>query len=174
MRKDLLNKEAAPFWSWKPLKNRKVQNISHKKLLIVLCLTSVFWLALDVLFLLHRQSPMIDLDIIVINSNKEPRSSTYTPPQRHFKRNILPFTRKTNTIQGNNSIKLRSSKLRNLSLEFYPDLVIPYLGEEGAPAILPEQLKELSKSLFNNHSFDSVLSNRISLNRQLPNVKGDM
>jgi len=59
-------------------------------------------------------------------------------------------------------------------LEFYPNLVIPYLGENGIPAEIPSHLQGLSEQLFQNHSFDSVLSNYISLNRQLPDAKGQV
>lgn len=64
--------------------------------------------------------------------------------------------------------------LGRMRVELYADKVITNLGNGGFPAHLPsEELKTLSKQHFDDHSFDSVLSDRISLNRHLNDFRGE-
>lgn len=50
----------------------------------------------------------------------------------------------------------------------------PGLGENGDAAYLvSEEDKKLSEKLFANHSFNSILSDKISLDRTLKDVRGD-
>ncbi|XP_012554205.2 polypeptide N-acetylgalactosaminyltransferase 13 isoform X1 [Hydra vulgaris] len=148
--------------------------LTQKKIFLALILTSVFWISLDFLFLLHKQAPIVDVDVFVINRQKKEKPYTFIPPQRPkdfpltiLKKIIINETEKEKE-------KIRKSRLGQLGIELYPELIDPLLGAGGYPAILPDNLKSQSKNLFKNHSFDSLLSDRISLNRRLGNVKGDL
>lgn len=136
----------------------------RKTILQALILTSLFWVSLDVLFYVHKQSPNIDLDVVVINkddSNKQFPSKNHhpSPSERKESRAEIKYD-----VFDRFPITLRS--------ELFPELVVPSLGEKGKKSRLPRALKKLSKTLFNNHSFDSVLSDRISMNRNLPDARG--
>ena len=50
--------------------------------------------------------------------------------------------------------------------------VIDGLGEGGKPATLPPHLKDEAEKVFNNHSFDVILSDKISLDRALNDYRG--
>ncbi len=133
-----------------------------RTILQALLLTSLFWISLDVLFFLHKQSPNIDLDVVVINGQNNIKSvKTLTPGSLYYQ----------DTQTADIEI-MKEESLNQLESELYPDLVIAGLGNEGSKAKLPDELRNLSKSLFNNHSFDSVLSDRISMNRKLPDARG--
>ena len=54
----------------------------------------------------------------------------------------------------------------------YRFTVIPGLGEGGKAAKLPERLKPQAEEAFNNHSFNVILSDHISLDRHLQDVRG--
>ena len=139
----------------------------RKTIFQALILTSLFWLSLDVLFYVHKQqSPNIDLDVVVINKERNQFPAT-TPKQ-------LYQSQKQSHIAPQNEIKYSVFDRFPVTLrsELYPELVVPGLGDKGLKAKLPPSLKKLSKALFNNHSFDSVLSDRISMNRDLPDARG--
>eukprot|EP00794_Sanderia_malayensis_P003746 gene3746-4268_t len=136
----------------------------RRTILQALLLTSLFWISLDVLFFLHRQSPNIDLDVVVINGQNARVDSIKTKTPSNPLYNRMQH-------EANQEIKNRRS-FNQIESELYPDLVITGLGHEGVKAKLPNELGNLSKSLFDNHSFDSVLSDRISMNRKLPDARG--
>ena len=137
----------------------------RKTILHALILTSLFWVSLDVLFYVHKQSPNIDLDVVVINKGHHQQQ---TPTPKTFQHGMKQSTVSRKDIKydvfDRFPVTLRS--------ELFPELVIPGLGGKGRKAKLPRGLKKLSKALFNNHSFDSVLSDRISMNRDLPDARG--
>ena len=137
----------------------------RRTILQALILTSLFWLSLDVLFYVHKQSPNIDLDVVVINKERK-QIPTTTPRQLQLGRKeyIVPQDQIKYSVFDRFPVALRA--------ELYPEIVVPGLGDKGLKAKLPAGLKNLSKALFNNHSFDSVLSDRISMNRDLPDARG--
>lgn len=58
--------------------------------------------------------------------------------------------------------------------QFDEDLfeVIDGLGAGGKPATLPPHLKKQAEKVFHNHSFDVILSDKISLDRELSDYRG--
>ena len=142
----------------------------RKTVLQALILTSLFWVSLDVLFYVHKQSPNIDLDVVVINKQNVAKPGRSTTPVKPYYNNAQIKSEKPGTVSIKHQVFDRFPV--NLKTELFPELVIPSLGDEGLKANLPPGLQELSKKLFNNHSFDSVLSDRISLNRKLPDARG--
>ena len=148
--------------------------LTQKKIFLALILTSVFWISLDLLFFLHKQAPTVGIDVFVINRNSKEKIFTFVPPKRS-KEFPLPIIKKIllNETEKERA-RIRKTRLGRLGIELYPKLINPLLGAEGFPAFLPENLKDQSNQLFKNHSFDSLLSDRISLNRRLGNVKGDL
>ncbi|XP_057294075.1 polypeptide N-acetylgalactosaminyltransferase 5-like [Hydractinia symbiolongicarpus] len=159
-------KRATHIWIPNSSKPQHKIGSTPKKFLLILVLTSLFWISLDILFLFYQQALMIDLDIVVINGRSIKNSETFTPPSPHLA-NFVPVPLAAGYM--NNNWDPHSNALA----EIYPELVIPALGTNGLPAKLPVHLKSLSASLFNKHSFDSVLSDRISLNRKLKDPRGD-
>lgn len=139
-----------------------------------LILTSVFWVSLDVLFYVHKQSPNIDLDVVVINKddNYKQFQSVAPKPPPHYQTQSKDSR---NQIGSRHEVKYDVFDRFPVTLrsELFPELVVPGLGDKGHKAKLPRSLKKLSRELFNNHSFDSVLSDRISMNRDLPDARGE-
>ena len=137
----------------------------RRTILQALILTSLFWLSLDVLFYVHKQSPNIDLDVVVINKErKHIRATTPRLLKQGRKELIVPDDQIKYNVFDRFPVALRA--------ELHAEIVVPGLGDKGLKAALPRSLKNLSKALFNNHSFDSVLSDRISMNRDLPDARG--
>ncbi len=145
-----------------------------KTILQALLLTSLFWISLDVLFFLHKQSPNIDLDVVVISghNNMDVIRST-TPSKPNHRRFAYPTHQQLGAVLKESSNHEQYDPISDqVDTELFPDLVIRGLGQGGLKAELPDELRNLSKSLFSNHSFDSVLSDRMSMNRKLPDARG--
>ena len=62
--------------------------------------------------------------------------------------------------------------LKDSNIQPYFTDVIKGLGENGEPATLPVQFKEEAEHVFDNHSFNVILSDHISLDRTLKDVRG--
>ena len=142
----------------------------RKTVLQALIFTSLFWVSLDVLFYVHKQSPNIDLDVVVINKQNAAKPGRSTTPVKPYHNNVQIKSEKHGTVSIKHQVFDRFPV--NLKTELFPELVIHGLGDDGLKAKLPTGLQELSKKLFNNHSFDSVLSDRISMKRKLPDARG--
>ena len=167
---------------------------SKHTILIVLFLTSLWWLSFNVLYLLHSSRSALlmfeDDSIGRFNKRADP-FGTFTPPVLRHSRIGIPapinFPTEPSVLDNTyarkqalskfpnwpNDQNTRPNELINLSLEVYPELIIPGLGHNGEPAMLPQNLKSESEKHFGEHSFDSVLSDRISLNRQLKDNRGE-
>ena len=124
----------------------------QQRLLIqVFILTSIFWVSVDVLLFLtflNTQFSFFDSENIVPNVG---------PLER---RTSLKFRPKIN-----NRKDFRTGRYEAFDVD-------PGLGEYGEPASLPKRLQDAAEKVFHNHSFNVVLSNRISLDRRLKDVRG--
>lgn len=127
--------------------------VRQQRLLVkVFILTSIFWISVDfLLFLsfLNNQLNLFDSENLMPNTVKNNRRSDY--------RKFLH--------------KLRSSSYRKGNRYEAFD-VVPGLGKLGVPAKLPQRLEGAAKMVFDNHSFNVLLSDRISLDRKLQDVRG--
>lgn len=106
----------------------------------VFALTSLFWLAVDILYVLtsmNSQLSLFDAEDVSSNSNSYGRRSD-----------------------------------ESIIQEPYFKEVIPGLGDNGEPASLPAQFKTEAERVFDNHSFNVILSDHISLDRTLKDVRG--
>lgn len=127
--------------------------VRQQSLLVkVFILTSVFWISVDFLLFLSFLNNQLNL---------------------FDSKNLMPNTVKINRRGDYRKFlhKLRSSNYRKGSRYEAFD-VIPGLGELGVPAQLPEGLKDAAQMVFDNHSFNVMLSDRISLDRKLQDVRG--
>ena len=142
----------------------------RKTLFQALILTSLFWLSLDVLFFVHKQSTNIDLDVVVINkenSKKVLQTTTAADLGQSSK-----VHQRTKDLDSQVKYQVFDRFPVQLRSELFPELVVHGLGDKGLKADLPDGLRNISKQLFNNHSFDSVLSDHMSMNRRLPDARG--
>ena len=116
----------------------------------VFILTSLFSLAVDILYVLtamNSQLNLFDTDTFIPSE-----VDTY----RHEKRS-----------HEHGGKQLKDSKIQPYFTE-----VIKGLGENGEPATLPLRFKEEAEHVFDNHSFNVILSDHISLDRTLKDVRG--
>lgn len=125
----------------------------HQRLLIqVFILTSIFWISVDLLLFLtflNSQFSFFDSDNIVPNAG---------PIERRTSAKFRP--------KVNNRKDFRTGRYEAFDVE-------PGLGEYGEPAYLPDRLKGAAEKVFNNHSFNVLLSDRISLDRKMKDVRGN-
>lgn len=123
----------------------------QQRLLVqVFILTSIFWISVDFLIFLtflNTQFSFFNSDNIVPNVG---------PVER---RTSLKFPK------VNNRKDFRTGRYEAFD-------ITPGLGEYGEPASLPNSLKEAAEKVFNNHSFNVLLSDRISLDRKLKDARG--
>ncbi|XP_074622929.1 polypeptide N-acetylgalactosaminyltransferase 1-like [Acropora palmata] len=120
----------------------------------VVILTSVFWLAVDILYYLTTMNNQLNFF--------EPESfipSSSTGVQRTGKRSRIE-----------SGVKQKRRKYTNIG-PYFND-VIQGLGENGEPAFLPPIFKDEAENVFDNHSFNVILSDHISLDRTLKDVRG--
>lgn len=168
-------------WLFKYSPRKSSTFSASKGILLILVLTSLWWISFDILFILHRQSAFDSIADDVIKHEERRHVGTFTPPQRRqFMRLPSPIlemkterAKETNIHNKIHDGNQEDSLLGRIKLELYPDKVIPLLGNGGLPAYLPNRLKTLSIQTFDQHSFDSVLSDRISLNRRLNDFRGE-
>lgn len=128
------------------------QSRQQRLLIQVFILTSIFWLSVDVLLFLtflNTQFSFFESENIVPNV-----------PALLERRSSLKFRPRVN-----NRKDFRTGRYEAFDIE-------PGLGELGEPASLPKKLKDAAENVFNNHSFNVLLSNRISLDRKLKDVRG--
>ncbi|XP_065053024.1 polypeptide N-acetylgalactosaminyltransferase 13-like [Rhopilema esculentum] len=142
----------------------------RKTLVQALILTSLFWLSLDVLFFVHKQSTNIDLDVVVIN--KENNKKALQTTTAAYLGQSSKVHQRTKDLDNQVKYQVFDRFPVQLRSELFPELVIHGLGDKGLKADLPDGLRNISKKLFNNHSFDSVLSDHMSMNRRLPDARG--
>ena len=113
----------------------------RRTLLKVFFLTSLFWVAIDILFLFNVLNVQFDF------FSTEKLVPSFEENRGHAR---VQEKRRNDDIFG----------------------VIDGLGEGGKAASLPPHLKKKAEKLFNNHSFDVILSDKISLDRELNDYRG--
>eukprot|EP00112_Aurelia_sp_Birch-Aquarium-sp1_P004734 Seg1538.1 transcript_id=Seg1538.1/GoldUCD/mRNA.D3Y31 product="N-acetylgalactosaminyltransferase 6" protein_id=Seg1538.1/GoldUCD/D3Y31 len=170
----------------KLLKNLLAGKLGSTKILYIIALTSVFWFSLNVLLLIaNNEAAMDSLDSLSLGlgGHKSRRDSHFMADigikplapanvKKHYPwQDFSSDSKKTgyfkDTLDGHRKIKeiYDISKKRNKN---------PGIGENGEAAYLKgEAEKKLAEKLFANHSFNSILSDKISLDRTLPDVRGE-
>ena len=111
----------------------------------VFALTSLFWLAVDILYVLTSMNSQLSLF----------DAESFIPED----------------VSSNSNSHGRRSQ-ESIIQEPYFKEVIPGLGDNGEPASLPAQFKTEAERVFDNHSFNVILSDHISLDRTLKDVRG--
>ncbi|XP_068746314.1 polypeptide N-acetylgalactosaminyltransferase 13-like [Montipora capricornis] len=120
----------------------------------VITVTSLFWLAVDILYYLSVVNNQVNL----FNAESfipSPNVNTNGPEKRS---------------RVENDLKQRGRKYSKL--EPYFTEVIQGLGENGEAATLPPRYNDEAEQVFDNHSFNVILSDHISLDRTLKDVRG--
>ena len=158
--------------------------ITSKKVLYIIALTSTFWLSMNVLLLIaNNESARESLEQLALTSNKrfdshymdhvdiQPLGPAHKPFDlpwlrdefwdKKIKENSVP--EKVKFVPDGNRIVYDVSESINK----------PQKGEGGVEAFLDtEAEKKYAESIFKNHSFNSFLSDHISLDRTMKDVRG--
>ena len=160
--------------------------ISTRKLLYIIGLTSVFWFSMNVLLLIANNKYAIEsLEKLAITSNERIDS--------HYMKyvNVQPLAPANKRSFDLPWLKDEFWKNRDLHSEVTEVTVLapnrpvydisakkninPMKGEGGEPSYLDtEGEKQYAEKIFANHSFNSVLSDKISLDRTMKDVRGDL
>ena len=122
----------------------------------VFILTSLFWLAVDILYILtamNSQMNFFDTDSFI------PLDATGS--QSHVKRS-----------RESSHEKAKQRKWKSSNVNPYFTEVIQGLGDDGEPAALPPRFKDEAEHVFDNHSFNVILSDHMSLDRTLKDYRG--
>lgn len=117
----------------------------------VFILTSLFWLAVDILYILtsmNSQMNFFDTD------------------------SFVPLDATGNTHEKRSRVETKQRKWTSAKVKPYFTEVIQGLGDDGEPAALPPRYKEESEHVFDNHSFNVILSDHMSLDRTLRDYRG--
>ena len=161
--------------------------IGSRKVLYIIGLTSVFWFSLNVLLLIaNNQAALESLDSLSLGlGNSRVRRDSNFMADLGIKP-LAPANKKHYPWQDgfSDSNKGKSGFLSNYfgggeKLKQVYDVSRqrnkkPGLGENGEAAYLTTDAdKKLAEKLFANHSFNSILSDKISLDRTLPDVRGE-
>ena len=169
---------------------RKILNMftttrfGSKKILYIIALTSIFWFSLNVLLLIaNNEAALNSLDSLSLGlgNHRAKRDSHFmgdTAIKPLAPANNKHYPWKDNWPAGKGVVTQDHLDGRKKIHEVY-DISAkrnrnPGLGENGDAAYLvSEEDKKLSEKLFANHSFNSILSDKISLDRTLKDVRGD-
>lgn len=158
--------------------------ITSRKVLYIIALTSVFWLSMNVLLLIaNNESARSSLEQLAFTSNElvdshYMRHVNIQPLAPAHKPFDLPWLKKefwenklVNTIKDKILFKPGYRIVYDKSKEVNKN---PAKGEGGEAAYLDtEEEKKYAESIFKNHSFNSFLSDKISLDRTMKDVRGE-
>ena len=120
---------------------------NRRLLLKVFILTSLFWVAVDILYVLTAINMQMNF----------------------FDNSLIPFDGTRYDLRSGERLIQRSDV--KPAPPYFSD-VIEGLGENGEPAFLPARYQAEAERVFDNHSFNVILSDHISLHRQLKDVRG--
>jgi len=168
------------------LQNLCTGKMGSRRVLYIVALTSGFWFSINVLLLIANNQAAVDsLDSLSLGlgNSRSRRDSHFMEDlgikplapankNKHYPwQEDYPYNGKSGYFgtlfdDGNKLTEVFDvSRQRNKN---------PGLGENGEAAYLKtEDEKKLAEKLFANHSFNSILSDKISLDRTLPDVRGD-
>ena len=161
-----------------------IGKLTSRKILYVIALTSVFWFSMNILLLIaNNQAARESLNSLGLTSNEHSDShfmedAKVLPlaPHKILSHGDLPWLKKeffddkiaarqvTINLPGHRSVYDVSKNVNNNPTG---------KGEMGMAAFLDtEEEKKYAESIFTNHSFNSFLSDKISLDRTMKDVRG--
>ncbi|XP_047136419.1 polypeptide N-acetylgalactosaminyltransferase 13 isoform X1 [Hydra vulgaris] len=172
----------------KYIANMAEGKITSRKLLYIIGLTSVFWFAMNVLLLIANNKYALDsLEKLALTSNEKADSHYMShvniqPLAPAYKRSFdLPWlkdefwNKKTISSEISESAVLSQGADRPVYDISAKKNINPMKGEGGEASYLDtEAEKQYAEKIFANHSFNSVLSDKISLDRTMRDVRGDL
>ena len=158
--------------------------VTSRKILYIIALTSVFWFSMNILLLIaNNQAARDSLNSLTLTSDEHSDShymkhakkvAPLEPVGKRVHRD-LPWLKKEffeNKIvpQQQTVHKPGHREVYDISKEVNKH---PGKGEMGVAAYLDtDEEKKYAESIFKNHSFNSVLSDKISLDRTIKDVRG--
>ena len=119
----------------------------------VFILTSLFWLAVDILYILTSMNSQMNFF----------NTDSFVP---------LDATGSSHGQYPSESSHEAERKWRSPKVKPYFSEVIQGLGDDGEPATLPSRFKDEAERSFDNHSFNVILSDHMSLDRTLKDYRG--
>lgn len=157
--------------------------LTSRKIIYVIALTSVFWFSMNILLLIaNNQAARESLDSLGLTSHEHSDShymkhaNKVLPlaPHKVLSHRDLPWLKKeffddkvtqaTVKMPGRRGVYDDSSRVNKNPTG---------KGEMGVAAYLDtEEEKKYAEAIFANHSFNSVLSDKISLDRTMKDVRG--
>lgn len=160
---------------FKDVKNN-VGKIGKTKLLYIIALTSVFWFSINILLLIANNETAVE-SLAQLTFSNDHLESQYmehvnVAPLGPAHRHDLPWMKHFKKVQALKKPKMGAG--HRILYDNTPNVNLnPGLGELGNAAFLTsEKDKKYSEEIFKNHSFNSVLSDKISLDRSLKDVRG--
>ena len=172
--------------------------MSSKRIFNIIVVTSAFWFSVTVLVLMFnsevtRQSlSMLNAPMVLDNSDHHFMTGAGVRPLRPAEKHIrYPWEKRDDNSPVQNNEGLFSSAAKVVLSGVIPnkggsrkrtvyDASLPKntnpggLGEGGKPAYLDsEEDKKIAEEKFGEHSFNWLLSDKISLDRTLEDVRGD-
>ena len=124
----------------------------NRRLLVkVFILTSLFWLAVDILYVLTAMNSQMNF---------------------FDAESLVPSDTTGNTHEKRSRVEAKQRKWTSVKVKPYFTEVIQGLGDDGEPAALPPRYKEEAERVFDNHSFNVILSDHMSLDRTLRDYRG--
>ena len=161
-----------------------LRKLTNRKIVYVIALTSVFWFSMNILLLIaNTQAARESLDSLGLTSHEHSDShfmkhAKVLPlaPHKVLSHRDLPWLKKeffddkikaspvTLNVPGRRGVYDASSNVNKNPTG---------KGEMGVAAFLDtEEEKKYAEAIFANHSFNSVLSDKISLDRTMKDVRG--
>lgn len=171
--------------------------MSSKRIFNIIVITSTFWFSVTILVLMFnsevtRESlTMLNAPIVLDKSDHHYMTGAGVQPLRPVEKHIkYPWERDTSekpstrdgilsnaakVLGGVISSNSEGSRKRTVYDASLAKRTNPGgLGENGQPAFLTDEKdKKLSEQRFGDHSFNWVLSDKISLDRTLQDMRGD-
>ena len=159
--------------------------LSSRKILYVIILTSVFWFSMNILLLIaNNQQARDSLQSLAFTSDEHSDShymkhakqvQPLAPVINHAHRD-LPWLNKNffkDKINNNVHETVDSPGHRGIYDVSKDVNVNPGKGEMGVASFLDSEADKIyAESIFKNHSFNSYLSDKISLDRTIKDVRG--
>lgn len=163
---------------------RELGKFTSRKIFYIIALTSVFWFSLNILLLIaNNQSARESLESLVLTSDVRSDSHYMKHvkvlplfPAHNKQHANLPWLKEEywETEKKDHPLEVTIEKPGRRGVYDVSDQVnvFPGKGEGGIPSYLDtEEEKKYAESIFKNHSFNSVLSEKISLDRTMKDFR---